>query len=107
MIAGYLPIRIGTDPGGMNGKQQVGPAPAYTYTVLADGQQLPQADANGMFKPGKLVEKTYRLEGNVTRRVLALGTTAPAEYKLVAEEKKEKKAAKSAKAAKASRKKRR
>lgn len=106
-IAGYLPIRIGTDPGGMNGKQQVGPAPAYTYTVLADGQQLPQADANGMFKPGKLVEKTYRLEGNVTRRVLAPGTTAPAEYKLVVEEKKEKKAARAAKAAKASRKKRR
>ena len=87
-IAGYLPIKIHTDPGGMNGRQAVGPAPAYTYTVLAEGQQLPQADANGIFKPGKLVEKTYRLEGNVTRRVLAPGATAPAEFRLVQEEKK-------------------
>ncbi|MBS1814832.1 MAG: SH3 domain-containing protein [Acidobacteria bacterium] len=96
-IAGYLPIRIHTDPGSPSpgrGIPATGPAPAYTYTVLADGQQLPQADANGIFKPGKLVEKTYRLEGNVTRRVLAPGAMAPAEFRLVQEEKKSKRSRK-------------
>lgn len=91
-IAGYLPITIKTDPGGMNGKQQVGPAPSYTYTVLAADQQLPSVDpATGTFKPGRLVSKTYRLEGNLTRRVLTPGTQAPAEYRVVPEEKKDKK----------------
>lgn len=94
-IAGYLPIKLKTDPGGLNGRQVVGPAPAFTYTVLAAGASLPVADkATGLFKPTQLVSKTYRLEGNITRRVLAPGTTAPAEYRLVAEEKKEKKVAK-------------
>lgn len=82
-IAGYLPIKIMTDPGGMNGKQVVGPAPAYQYTVLAAGAALPQANADGSYKPSALITKTYRLEGNVTRRVLPPNTTAPEEYELV------------------------
>jgi uncharacterized protein YgiM (DUF1202 family) len=94
-LAGYLPIKLKTDPGGLNGRQMVGPAPAFTYTVLAAGASLPVADkATGLFKPSQLVSKTYRLEGNITRRVLAPGTTAPAEFHLVAEEKKEKKGGK-------------
>lgn len=91
-IAGYLPIRLKTDPGGMNGRQVVGPAPAYTYSVLADNVSLPVVDGKtGLFVPSKLVSKTYRLEGNVTRRVLVPGTSAPGEYRLVAEVKKDRK----------------
>lgn len=90
-IAGYLPIKITTDPG----DAKSGPAPAYSYQVLAAGATLPTADADGRFKPSQTITKTYRLEGNVTRRVLKPGEKAPEEYALVKkEEKKDKKAAK-------------
>lgn len=107
-IAGYLPIKIFTDPGGVNGRTVTGPAPALSYTVLAEGSTLPQADpVTGLFKASNLVRKTYRLEGNLTRRVLPAGSAAPAEYRLVVEEKKDKKAkAVAAKKASAAKKKR-
>jgi hypothetical protein len=98
-ILGYLPIKIGTDPG-MPAHDHVpatSPAPSYTYTVLAAGAPVPQSDpATGQWRPGKgqLVTKTYRLEGNITRRVLAPGTTAPAEAQLQPVEKKDKKTGK-------------
>jgi hypothetical protein len=83
-ILGYLPVKVGVDPGmpAHDHLPATGPAPSYTYTVLAEGAPVPQLDpATGRFLPGKgqLVTKTYRLEGNVTRRVLPPGTTAPAE----------------------------
>jgi hypothetical protein len=94
-ILGYLPVKIGTDPGqpAHDRVPATGPAPSYTYTVLAEGAPVPQADPQtGRFVPGKgqLVSKTYRLEGNLTKRVLRPGTTAPAEARLEPEEKKEK-----------------
>ncbi len=99
-IIGFLPIRIGVDPGNASpgrGIPPTGPAPSYTYTVLADGVPMPQPDANGQIRPAKnqLVTKVYRLEGNLTRRVLPPGTAAPAEARLEPElTKKEKKALK-------------
>jgi hypothetical protein len=95
-ILGYLPVKIGTDPGtpAHDHIPATGPAPSYTYTVLAAGAPVPQPDpATGQIRPskGQLVTKTYRLEGNITRRVLAPGTAAPAEAQLAPVEKKDKK----------------
>lgn len=93
-IIGYLPVKIGMDPG-MPAHDRIpatGPAPTYSYTILAAGAPVPQADAKGQFRPAKnqLVTKTYRLEGNLTHRVLAPGTQPPAEAQLQPVEKKEK-----------------
>ena len=98
-ILGYLPIKVGVDPGSPSpgrGIPPTGPAPSYTYTVLAEGAPVPQPDAAGQFRPAKnlLITKTYRLEGNNTRRVLTPGTQAPAEARLVPVEEKEKKSRK-------------
>jgi len=97
-ILGYLPVKISVDKGmPANGSiQATGPAPSYTYTVLAGGAPVPQADSNGQFHPQKnqLVTKTYRLEGNITRRVLPPGAQAPAEAQLQPVVKKEKAAVK-------------
>ncbi|WP_419805791.1 SH3 domain-containing protein [Terriglobus sp.] len=96
-ILGYLPVKIGVDPGTINpqkGSPFAGPAPSYSYTVLAAGAPLPQPNPQtGMWTPPKsqLLTKTYRLEGNNTRRVLAPGVTPPQEAQLAPEEKKEKK----------------
>jgi SH3-like domain-containing protein len=96
-ILGYLPVKIGRDPGSPAHDRipASGPAPSYAYTVLAAGAPVPQVDpATGRYLPakGQLVTKTYRLEGNVTRRVLAPGASAPAEARLEpVEEKKTKK----------------
>ncbi len=96
-ILGYLPVKIGMDPGtpAHDHLPATGPAPSYTYTVLAADAPIPQLDpATGRFVPGKgqLVTKTYRLEGNITKRVLKPGTSAPTEARLEpSEEKKDKK----------------
>lgn len=93
-IMGYLPVKIGVDAGAINpakGTPFVGPAPSYTYQVLAANVPLPQPDPQtGQFSPPKneLITKTYRLEGNNTRRVLAPGTTPPAEARPQPEESK-------------------
>ena len=84
-IMGYLPVKIGVDPGTINpqrGTPYVGPAPSYTYKVLAAGATIPTPDLQtGEFKPpaGQIIYKTYRLEGNNTRRVLPPGTVPPME----------------------------
>ncbi len=92
-ILGYLPVRIGVDPGNAapgRGIPPTGPAPSYTYTVLAADVPIPTPGTQ--FHPAKnqVVTKTYRLEGNNTRRVLPPGSAAPAEARLQVEEKKEK-----------------
>ncbi len=96
-IVGFLPVKIGTDPGYAardHGNPYAGVAPTYTYTVLAEGAALPRPDAaTGEYLPRKsdLVAKTYRLEGNNTRRVLPQGATPPAEARLEPEESRDKK----------------
>ena len=95
-ILGYLPVKIGVDPGSPSpgrGIPPTGPAPSYSYTVLAASAPVPQPDASGQFHPARsqLITKTYRLEGNNTRRVLTPGTQPPAEARLEPVEEKDKK----------------
>jgi hypothetical protein len=92
-IEGYLPVsvKMAADPYGKSPTATV-PAPTFTYKVLSDeaGPVIPDP-VTGAVVPGKTVTKTYRLEGNLVRRLLPPGTTAPGEAHPVpvAEKKKE------------------
>jgi len=91
-VAGYLPVVIAdkADPYGKSA-EAMEKLPSFTYRVLAAGQALPVPDATtGEIKPGKMVAKTYRLEGNICRRLIAPGTQGPEEFHPVVEEKKDK-----------------
>ena len=73
-VEGYLPIEITalTDP---NEKGTIGTLtlPAFRYRVLAaDSGPVVPDPVTGAIKPGKTFVKTYRLEGNITHRVLAV-----------------------------------
>lgn len=89
-IEGYLPIEVkmAADPYGKAATAST-PAPTYSYRVLSDeaGPVIPDP-VTGAIVPGKTVLKTYRLEGNLVRRILAPGTTAPGEAHPAPEEKK-------------------
>jgi SH3-like domain-containing protein len=80
-IEGYLPVKIkmASDPYGKL-PAATAAAPTFSYRVLADdaGPVIPDA-VTGAIVPGKTVLKTYRLEGNLVRRVIAPGTPAPGE----------------------------
>ena len=80
-IAGYLPVRtsMAADP---YGKQPVSamPAPTFRLQVLpADAPTVIPDPTTGAVAPSRTIEKTYRLEGNVVRRVLPPGAQPPAE----------------------------
>jgi SH3-like domain-containing protein len=80
-IAGYLPVVIAdkADPYGKSANAS-DKLPSFTYRVLAGDQAIPVPNAaTGLIKPGRTVAKTYRLEGNLCRRLIAPGTQAPAE----------------------------
>ncbi len=80
-IEGYLPVEITklTDPGG-HSANAVTPLPAFRYKVLsAYAPPVIPDPVTGAIVPGQTITKTYRLEGNVIRRVLAPGETAPEE----------------------------
>jgi SH3-like domain-containing protein len=100
-IEGYLPVdvKMGTDPYGKS-PTATAAAPMFSYRVLADdaGPVIPDP-VTGAIVPGKTVVKTYRLEGNLVRRILQPGTQAPGEAHPapVAEKKKAAKAAKAKK----------
>ena len=75
-IEGYLPVVTGmaSDP---YGKQPISTAPAPTFKIrvlAADAPAVVPDPTTGTITPGRTVEKTYRLEGNVVRRVLPPGT---------------------------------
>jgi SH3-like domain-containing protein len=80
-IEGYLPVsvKMATDPYG-KGPAATTPAPTFTYRVLSDdsGPVVPDP-VTGAIVPGTTVLKTYRLEGNLVRRVIEPGTQAPGE----------------------------
>jgi hypothetical protein len=103
-IEGYLPVEVkmAKDPYGKSPTATI-PAPTFTYRVLSDdaGPVIPDP-VTGAILPGKTVEKTYRLEGNLVRRTLQPGTQAPGEAHVepVSEKKKAAKAAKEAKSKK-------
>lgn len=75
-IEGYLPVtvKMATDPYGKSVTATT-PAPTFTYRVLADdaGPVIPDP-VTGAIVPGKTILKTYRLEGNIARRVIQPGT---------------------------------
>ena len=95
-IVGYLPIKIGSsiDPYGKGAEGKGADAaqklPTFTYRVLAGDQPIPTPDpATGVIHPGRTIEKTYRLEGNICRRLLAPGVQPEAEAHPEPEAKKE------------------
>ena len=80
-IEGYLPVEIKTaaDPYGKSPTAAT-PAPTFTYHVLSDDAPVVVPDpVTGEIVPGKTVLKTYRLEGNLVRRILAPGEAPPTE----------------------------
>jgi SH3-like domain-containing protein len=77
-IEGYLPveIKVTADPNGKS-PQSTAEAPTFSYRVLsADSPVVFPDPVTGAIVPGKTNVKTYRLEGNLVRRVLAPGTVA-------------------------------
>ncbi len=103
-ILGYLPVKLGfrKDPYG-KGAEATEMLPAFTYRVLAADQPIPVPDpTTGLIKPGRTIAKTYRLEGNICRRILAPGT--PPEPEAHPEPEAEKKGGKRAARASASKK---
>jgi hypothetical protein len=89
-IEGYLPVAIRTaaDPYGKSATALT-PEPTFTYRVLAaDAGLVVPNPVTGMVTPGRTIEKTYRLEGNLVRRVAPPGSKDEAEAHPVAEEKK-------------------
>src|SRR6202789_398845 len=93
-VVGYLPVKIGAgaDPYD-KGADAAENLPKFTYRVLAGDQAIPQPDpTTGLIKPGRTIEKTYRLEGNICRRMIAPGITAPEEAHPEVEVKKQREA---------------
>ena len=92
-IEGYLPVKLfkSKDPYGKN-PDAIQELPTFSYNVLsADAPQPVPDPKNGAIKPGKTITKTYRLEGNICRRILPPNTPPPAEAHPAPEPKKEKK----------------
>jgi hypothetical protein len=88
---GYLPVTVGMkkDPS-LKGADAAISYPSFTYKVLAADAPTPAPDPKtGLIVPAKTIAKTYLLEGNLCRRLLATGETPPAEAHPVAEVKKE------------------
>jgi hypothetical protein len=86
-IEGYLPvsIRVEKDPYGKSAAAQA-PAPTFSYKVLAaEAPEVVPDPETGAVVPARTVVKTYRLEGNLVRRLLQPGTPAPMEAHPVAE----------------------
>jgi hypothetical protein len=77
-VVGYLPASVGTmkDKYGTNAVAQA-TLPSFTYRVLPASEPIPVPDpVTGISKHGTLIEKTYRLEGNICRRILPPNTPA-------------------------------
>jgi SH3-like domain-containing protein len=80
-VEGYLPVQVkmASDPYGKL-PAATALAPTFTFRVLAEDAAAVVPDpVSGAIVPGKTVLKTYRLEGNLVRRVLEPGVSAPGE----------------------------
>ena len=78
-IEGYLPIdvKMASDPFG-KGLAAAVQAPTFSYRVLtADAPAVVPDPVTGAVAPSKPMVKTYRLEGNLVRRLIAPGTVPP------------------------------
>ncbi len=79
-IAGYLPLLVAPqkDPYGRAANAAVA-LPGFSYRVLAADVPMPEPDpTTGLLTPVRTITKTYRLEGNLIRRIMPPGT-APLE----------------------------
>jgi len=93
-IEGYLPVavKMDIDPYGKSAAAQT-TLPTFTYKVLAaDAGPVVPDPATGMVTPGRLIEKTYRLEGNIVRHIAPAGSKDDPVAHPVAEVKKTSKA---------------
>ncbi len=91
-IEGYLPVSIGIgkDPYGKAVLAQT-PLPTFTYRVLAaDAPPVIPDPVTGMVTPGRTIAKTFRLEGNLVRRIAPPGYKDEPDAHPVAVEKKDK-----------------
>ncbi len=91
-IEGYLPVSIKSerDPYGKALIAQT-PEPTFTYRVLAaDSPPVVPDPATGLITPGRTIAKTYRLEGNLVRRLAPPGYKDDPEAHPQAEQKKDK-----------------
>ncbi len=81
-IAGFLPIevKLAPDPSGKT-PQMSEPAPTFTYRVLpAEASPVVPDKVTGAVVAPNTIRKTYRLEGNITRRLLPPNSTAPDQF---------------------------
>lgn len=91
-VEGYLPVVVGMgkDPYGKAVLAQTA-LPTFTYRVLAaDAGPVVPDPVTGMMTPGRTIAKTFRLEGNLVRRLAAPGSKDEPEAHPVAEVKKDK-----------------
>jgi hypothetical protein len=91
-VEGYLPvaISIGKDPYGKAVLAQT-PLPTFTYRVLAaDAGTVVPDPVTGTVTPGRTIAKTFRLEGNLVRRLAPPGSKDEPEAHPVVEPKKDK-----------------
>ncbi len=89
-IEGYLPVSVvkAADPYEKSAVARDA-LPTFTYKVLAaDAAAVVPDPETGLMKPGRLIAKTFRLEGNAVRRVQAPGSAKDEEAHPTAEEKK-------------------
>lgn len=89
-IEGYLPVtvKMAADPYGKTPDTSA-PAPTFSYRVLsADAPPVVPDPTTGYIVPGQTIVKTFRLEGNLVRRVLPPGAPVPSEAHPVPEVKK-------------------
>src|SRR5215813_10520143 len=95
-IEGYLPvtIKMAADPYGKSPTATT-PAPTFSYKVLSDesGPVIPDP-VTGAIVPGNTIVKTYRLEGNLVRRLNPPGTPTGGEAHPASAAEKKKAAAK-------------
>lgn len=81
-IAGFLPVevKIAADPTGKTPGMSE-PAPTFTYRVLpADALPVVPDKVTGAVVALRTIAKTYRLEGNITRRLLPPNTAPPEDF---------------------------
>ena len=78
-IAGYLPVKMGLKKDPYNKDVHFAEAlPSFTVRLLSAESSMPVPDPQtGLIKPGKTVEDTFRLEGNLCRRIWPPNTPAP------------------------------
>jgi SH3-like domain-containing protein len=80
-MEGYLPVKLEKlqDPGGKSANAMA-VLPGFSYKVLsAYAPPVVPDPETGAIVPGQTITKTYRLEGNLLRRLLPPGTPPPEE----------------------------